>query len=437
LIIAVPSAPFSTFPVPVKIKVVGQRGNTLRVQVYGILWVDYTANTASNIFAAYLRQAPGNKVFDQTYSITSDPYEVEVWWRSYSPPWMEVAVMSITVEDSSGNVLEGLTLTLAYDAKGSTVTVNDRTEVWYILSVAGQVLHLVLYPGQYYVLPNHESFLTIVWRKGYIAVYRGKTKVFEASGGSAIFTLQFRLDNDTAKLMGSYIERHDIAQIVYKAPELAPWIGIVDYLRHVLQSTRLTVVGVDASYDGYYYYVNVSVQADLMSPIDLQNILRIIAGIAAIIVGGLIAAKSLGIAAPIAVKLFTFGAGLVLSGIGLYTVITTPSTETPTAVQQAASVITEQAIKRLEAFKQTLTQAIDQLYQQGKITKDDHDKLINYIESEITDAQSYIQILNKMVKSAYEEGKSAMLPWIAVSFVGGILGGMIIERAAMPRIAPG
>jgi hypothetical protein len=437
LIIATPRIPFSTSPEPVKIKVTGQSGNTLRVQVFSILWVDYWANTASNIFAAYLRQVLGNKVFDQTYSIASDPYEVEVWWRNYSPPWMEVAVMSITVEDSQGNVLEGLTLTLAYDANGSTVTVSEKTEVWYILSVAGQILHLVLYPGQQYVLPNHEAFLTIVWREGYIAVYRGKTKVFEASGGSAIFTLQFKLDNDTAKLMGSYIERHDIAQIVYKAPELAPWIGIVDYFRHVLQSTRLTVIGVDASYDGYYYYINVSVQADLMSPIDLQNILKIIAGIAVIIVGGLIAVKSLGVALPLAAKLFTFGAGLVLSGIGLYTVITTPSTETPTAVQQAANIVTEQAIKRLEAFKQTLTQAIDQLYNQGKITKDERDKLVDYITNEITDAQSYVQTLNKMVTSAYEQGKSAMLPWIAVSFVGGVLGGMILERAAMPRIAPG
>jgi hypothetical protein len=437
LIIATPRIPFSTSPEPVKIKVTGQSGNTLRVQVFGILWVDYTANTASNIFAAYLRQVLGNKVFDQTYSITSDPYEVEVWWRNYSPPWMEVAVMSITVEDSQGNVLEGLTLTLAYDSKGSTVTVSEKTEVWYIFTLSGQILHLVLYPGQQYVLPNHEAFLTIVWRRGYIAVYRGKTKVFEASGGSAIFTLQFKLDKDMATLMGSYIERHDIAQIAYKAPELAPWIGIVDYFRHVLQSTRLTVIGVDASYDGYYYYVNVSVQADLMSPIDIQNILKIIAGIAAIIVGGFIAAKSLGVAAPIAVKLITFGIGMVFAGAGLYTVITTPSTENPTGIQQAASIVTEQAIKKLETLKTTLKQVFAQLYQQGKISQDDYNKLTEYVEKEITDAQGYVQTLNKMVTSAYEQGKSAMLPWIAVSFVGGVLGGMILERAAMPRIAPG
>jgi hypothetical protein len=437
LIIATPRIPFSTSPVPVRIKVVGQSGNTLRVQVFGILWVDYWANTASNIFAAYLRQVLGNKVFENTYSIASDPYEVEVWWRTYSPPWVEVAVMSITVEDAQGNVLEGLTLTLAYDSRGSTVAVNEKTEVWYILTVSGQVLHLVLYPGQQYVLPNHESFITIVWRRGYIAVYRGKTKVFEASGGSAIFTLQFKLDNDIAKLMGSYIERHDIAQIVYKAPELAPWIGIVDYFRHVLQSTRLTVIGIDASYDGYYYYVNVSVQADLMSPIDLQNILRIIAGIAAIIVGGLIAVKSLGVALPLAAKLFTFGAGLVLSGIGLYTVVTTPSTENPTGIQQAASIVTEQALKKLDTLKTTLKQVFAQLYQQGKISEEDYKKLTEYVEKEVTDVQKYVQTLNKMVATAYEQGKREMYPWIAVSFVGGVLGGMVLERAAMPRIAPG
>jgi hypothetical protein len=437
LIIATPRVPFSTSPEPVKIKVTGQRGNTLRVQVFGILWVDYLTNTASNIFAAYLRQVLGNKVFESTYSINADPYEVEVWWRTYSPPWMEVAVMSITVEDAQGNVLEGLTLTLAYDARGSTITVNDRTEVWYILAVTGQILHLVLYPGQYYVLPNHEAFLTIVWRRGYIALYRGKTKVFEASGGSAIFTLQFKLDKDMAMLMGSYIERHDIAQIVYKAPELAPWIGIVDYFRHVLQSTRLTVIGVDASYDGYYYYVNVSVQADLMSPIDLQNILKIIAGIVAIIVGGFIVAKSLGVATPIAIKLIALGIGAVLAGGGLYTVITTPSTENPTGTQKAAELITEEAIKKLEALKQTMKQVFTQLYQQGKISQDDYNKLTEYVEKEITDVQKYVQTLNKMVATAYEQGKASMYPWIVVSFVGGILGGMILERAAMPRIAPG
>jgi hypothetical protein len=41
-----------------------------------------------------------------------------------------------------------------------------------------------------------------------------------------------------------------------------------------------------------------------------------------------------------------------------------------------------------------------------------------------------------MVNSAYEQGKREMYPWIVVSFVGGVLGGMILERAAMPRIAP-
>ena len=437
MIVVKPSRQFDISPQTVSIKVTGEQGYNLHVQVFGILWYNYSTGSTSNIFAAYIRQILGNKVFDQTYSITSDPYEVSVMWRTYSPPWVEVAVMSITVEDSSGNVLEGTTHILAYDANGSIITVSDRTEVWYIFTLSGQILHAVLYPGQQYVLPNHEAFLTIVWREGYIAVYRGKTKIFEATGGSAIFTLQFRLDPDTAKLFGNYIEAPDIASIVYKAPELAPWIGIVDYFRHVLQSTRLTVIGVDASYDGSYYYVNVTVQADLMSPIDIQNILRIIAGIVAIIVGGAIIVKSLGVAAPVAIKLITIGIGAVVTGVGLYTVITTPSTENPTGTQQAANIVTEQAIKKLEALKQTMKQVFTQLYQQGKISQDDYNRLVNYVENEVTDVENYVQTLNKMVTSAYEQGKSSMYPWIVVSFVGGVLGGMILERAAMPRIAPG
>jgi hypothetical protein len=437
MIVVKPSMQFDISPQIVKIKVIGEQGYNLRVQVFSILWYDYSSGSPGNIFAAYIRQLFGGKLFDQTYSITSDPYEVSVLWRTFCPPWVEVVAMSITVEDSSGNVIEGITYVLAYDTKGSVITVSDKTEVWYIFTLSGQILHAVLYPGQQYVLPNHEAFLTIVWRRGYIAVYRGKAKIFEAAGGSAIFTLQFKLDPDTAKLFGNYIEAPDIASIVYKAPELAPWIGIVDYFRHALQSTRLTVIGVDASYDGSYYYVNVSVQADLMSPLDLQNILRIIAGIAAIIVGGVIAVKSLGVAMPVAAKLFTFGAGLVLSGIGLYMVATTPSTENPTGTQQAASIVTEQAIKKLETLKTTLKQVFAQLYQQGKISQDDYNRLVSYVENEVTDVQEYVKTLNKMVKSAYEEGKASMYPWIVVSFVGGVLGGMILERAAMPRIAPG
>jgi hypothetical protein len=428
--------PIDTSPQIVKVKVLGRSGNTLRVQVFAILQYSYLTGEPSNVFSAYVRQVLGNKIFEQTYSIASDPYEVEVMWRTYTPSMVEIAVMSITVEDGAGNVLEGMTLTLAYDARGRTVTVGERTEVWYIFSLTGEILHLALYPGQSYVLPNHEAFLTIIWRKGYIAVYRGKTLVLETSGGSAILTLNIRLDPDMAKLMANYVRAPDIADIVYRAPELAPWIGIVDYFKHTLHSTRMTVIGIDASYDGSYYYVNVSVQVDLQSPIDLQNVLKIIGGIAAIIVGGLIAAKSLGIAAPVAVKLFTFGSGMVLAGLGLYTVITTPSTENPTATQEAANLVTEQAIKRLEALKQTLKQVIEQLYQQGKISREDRDKLVDYIEREITDVQSYVQTLNKMVKSAYEQGKASMYPWIAVGFLGGVLGGMILERAAMPRIVP-
>ena len=437
MIIVKPSRQFDVSPQTVDIKVTGEQGYNLHVQVFSVLTYDYLSGKFSNIFAAYVGQILGNKVFDRTYSITSDPYEVRVEWSIYCPLSVEIIVMSITVEDSSGNIREGMTYILGYDAYGSIITVSDRTEVWYIFTLSGQIFHAVLYPGQQYVLPNHESFITIVWRRGYIAIYRGKTKVFEASGGSAIFTLQFKLDPDTAKLFGNYIDAPDIASIVYKAPELAPWIGIVDYFRHALQSTRLAVVGVNASYDGSYYYVDVWVQADLMSPLDLQNILRIIAGIAAIIVGGVIAIKSLGVALPVAVKLFTFGAGLVLSGIGLYTVISTPSTESPTGIQKAAELVTEEAIKKLGAFKQTMNQMFTQLYQQGKISEEDYKKLTEYIEKEVTDVQKYVQTLNKMVKSAYEEGKASMFPWIVVSFVGGVLGGMILERAAMPRIAPG
>jgi hypothetical protein len=437
MIIVKPSKPIDTSPQAVRIKVVNQYGNTLRVQVFAILQYSYALSEASNIFSAFARQILGNKIFEQTYSINSNLYEVEVLWRTYSPPMVEIAVMSITVEDSSGNVLEGISLTLAYDANGRTITVSERTEIWYIFSLTGEILHLALYPGQSYILPNHEAFLTIIWRKGYIALYRGRTLVSEISGGSAILNIQLKLDPDMARMMANYIRAPDIADIVYKAPELAPWIGIVDYFKHTLYSTRMTVIGIDASYDGSYYYVNISVQVDLQSPIDLQNILKIIGGIAAIIVGGLIAAKSLGIAAPVAIKLITFGIGMAFASAGLYTVITTPSTENPTATQQAANLITEQAIKKLEELKGTLKQVIDQLYQQGKISKDDYDKLINYIEKEITDVQSYVQTLNKMIKSAYEQGKASMYPWIVVSFLGGVLGGMILERAAMPRIVPG
>jgi len=436
MIIVKPSRQFDISPQTVSIKVTGEQGYNLHVQVFGILWYDYSSGNSGNVFAAYIRQILGNKIFDQTYSITSDPYEVSVMWRTYSPPWVEIAVMSITVEDSSGNVREGITYVLAYDANGKVVTASDRTEVWYILSVIGQIYHVVIYPGQQYVLPNHGAFITIVYRKGYVALYIGSNKVQEVSGGSAILTLNLKLDPNIANQLANYIRAPDIASIVYKAPELAPWIGIVDYFKHSIESTRMTVVGVDASYDGSYYYVNISMQIDLMSPLDLQNILRIIGGIAAIVAGALIIYGSVGLATPGAAELMVIGGGLIISGLGLYTILTTPSTENPTGTQQAANIVTEQAIKKLETLKQTMKQVFAKLYQQGKISQDDYNRLVNYVENEITDVESYVQTLNKMVTSAYEQGKKEMYPWIVVSLVGGVLGGMILEEAAMPRIAP-
>jgi hypothetical protein len=52
-------------------------------------------------------------------------------------------------------------------------------------------------------------------------------------------------------------------------------------------------------------------------------------------------------------------------------------------------------------------------------------------------AVSAMQQLRDLASNAYKQGQYSMIPWVVVAFTGGVLAGMMVERAVMPRIAPG
>jgi hypothetical protein len=391
------------------VKIIGRSGYRLRVASYDML--------------------TGSLISEGTYDITSDPFEALVGWGTPTNVDRGIILAVLEVRDSSGNVVERWAQPFIYIPRATPVQLDDVYEIIY-MSKNAMVIKLDK-SNTVYLDPMN---IVIAWKPGRIIIWDGTTKVLDHTGVAAVFELKFRIPRDVAKAFANFIDDPSVASIVYKAPELADVVGAVAYIKQVINSFRFTNIGTTVSFDPSYIYINARFYAELHSFFDWRNIIMFLAGVAAVALGVIVTLATLGVGIPVAVWVGATAFALITGSLAI--AYSTTVTEKPTDVVWSANVIVDTATQEMYSYRDQLSSYLDQLVLQGKITQSDKDTIMNYVNSIISVAVAGMQQLRELVNNAYKQGQHSMIPWIVVSFVGGILMGMILERAAMPRIAP-
>jgi hypothetical protein len=391
------------------VKVIGRNGYTLRVASYDML--------------------TGTLISESTYSITSDSFETLVGWGTPANVDRGIILAVLEVRDSGGNVVERWAQPFIYIPRATSVRLDDVYEIVY-MSKNAMIIKLDKSDTVYLDPMN----IVIAWKPGRIIIWDGTTKILDHTGVAAVFELKFRIPRDVAKAFANFIDDPSVASIVYKAPELADVVGAIAYIKQVINSFRFTNIGTTVSFDPSYIYINARFYADLHSFFEWRNIIMFLAGVAAVALGALVVLATLGVGIPVAIWVGATVFALVTGSLAI--AYSTSVTEKPTDVVWTASVIVDTATQEMYRYRDQLSSYLDQLVLQGKITQSDKNTIMNYVNSIIGTATAGMQQLRKLVENAYKQGQYSMIPWIIVSFVGGMLVGMVLERAAMPRIAP-
>jgi len=391
------------------IKVLGRRGYTLRVASYDMF--------------------TGSLISESTHTIDSDPWEKLTGWATPLNVDRSIILAVLEVRDSSGNIVEKWAQPFIYIPRSVKASLDDTYEIAYIPKNA----MVVKYDKDNAVWLDPMN-ITIAWKPGRIIIWDGTTKVMDYTGVSAVFELKFRISRDVAKAFANFVDDRNVASVIYKAPELADLVGAVAYVKQVVNSFRFTNIGTTIGFDSSYIYVTARFYIELHSFFDWKNILMLLAGIGAVVAGALMVLATAGVGIPVALWA---GASIFALVSGTAAIVYTATVvEKPMDVARQADIIIDTATKEMDQYRNQLSSYLDQLISQGKISSSDKYTIMSYVDKIIGTASRAMQELRELIDKAYEQGKKDIYPWIVVSFVGGVLGGMILERAAMPRIAP-
>jgi len=391
------------------VKIIGRNGYRLRVASYDML--------------------TGSLISESTYSITSDPWKGLVGWGTPTTD-RDIVLAVLEVRDNSGNVVERWAQPFIYIPRAVSTQLDDVYEIMYV-SKNAMVIKLDK-SNTVYLDPMN---LVIAWKPRRIIIWDGTAKVMDYTGVAAVFELRFRIPRDVAKAFASFVDDRSVADVVYRAPDVAELVGAVAYIKQVINSFRFTNIGTTISFDQSYIYVTARFYVELYSSFDWRNIVMFLAGVAAVVLGVMVTLASLGVGIPVTVWAGATTFALISGSLAV--AYSTTVTEKPADVVWSANVVINTAVQEMYQYSDQLSSYLDQLIQQGKITQDDKNTIMSYVNNIIGTAVSAMQQLRELVNNAYKQGQHSMIPWIVVSLVGGVLGGMILERAAIPRIAPG
>jgi hypothetical protein len=372
----------------------------------------------------------GSLISEGTYNITSDPFEIWVSWGTPTNVDRDIILAVLEVNDSSGNIVERWAQPFIYIPKASMVQLDDVYEVTYISKNA-----MVVKLDKSSTVFLDQMNIVVAWKPGRIIIWDGTTKVMDHTGTAAVFELKFRIPRDVAKALASFVDDPSVANVIYKAPDVADLVGAAAYIKQVINSFRFTNIGTTIGFDSSYIYVTARFYIDLHSFFDWRNIVMFLAGVAAVALGVIVTLGTLGVGIPVAVWVGATAFALISGSLAI--AYSTTVTEKPTDVVWSANVIVDTAIQEMYRYRDQLSSYLDQLVSQGKISSSDKDTIMNYVNNIIGVAISAIQQLRNLVDNAYKQGQYSMIPWIIVAFTAGVLAGTILERAAMPRIAPG
>ena len=390
-------------------RVLNQSGNTLVIATYDVMTRE--------------------KIGESTYSITSDDFTVTD--VAPTPEINEDTILNIIVAvlDSGGNVVEQVNNFVYFTPNPVFYDIEKDAEVWYVTKY-GFTFKKRFAKSQWDRIPIPSSNIcyTLIHQDGKLAFYEGSDKKLEVAGDSAVIDLQFKVSKEIAIAYANEIDREDIQEIIFKVPELAPTVGAFRAIEKVYETKRFTPMAVSVVEDANYVYYNIVTQVDLHTPVDMWAVLKIVAGIGAIVAGGVLLVASFGASAP--ASAFLIGTGIASIGAGAYVLWE--------SFQQAPSKVVEKAKQDVDKAKQDITVTynnladyLNQLVNEGRLTQEEANKVLDYVTSIKDRAFKAFDELYNSVKEAYKEGyDDAMkkMQWYiagagGVGFIAGVIVG--------------
>jgi len=417
---------------PVKVRVTGRNGYKLQLGTIE-LYRDTRLLPVSvdNIF--------GGTVYSASVNITSDDFETTYDVLNFSPTYGAIYMVVALVVDANNNPVEHAEFLIIHSVNKASVTVpsglTKNAEAFYVTRF-GYYLKFVFKPGETIYVPRDIPIAVWIWWDGHFEAWDSGSKLQSVDADSAIVPLKITIKRDVAKALANLIENHDIAQVLYKVPEITDIVGAVRLVHNIFESGmhKLAALGATVYYDSDYVYVEAVTYVDLHTPLDIWTIVRFVAGIGLIIVGAVVFAFTLGAAVPAWLSAFaigfswTFGA-LILAGI---IPLKGSSSQNVPTILPYADVTIQEAVKKMTETRNALSDYLNQLVAQGKITQDEANKILGYVDEIISVAVGAMKNLRNMIKSAYDEGykkgKDEMMKWIPVAAAGGVLIGVLLGQ---------
>jgi len=407
---AMPSVVFgSTCPV-IPARITGRSGHTLYVASYDIL--------------------QKKLISDYTENIDSDDYSTGITIPTPEIDSDTIIDAFIAVKNANGDVVEAIHRTLYFSPNPAYQEIESDATAWYITKLG--FAYKMKFPKSSYekaMIPSSNLTYTILHEDGKLSIYEGSALKLQIKADSIILKLKYKIDKSIASYYANYLDRTDIQNIVFKAPELAPVVGAFRVIERIYEDKRFTPLAVSISADENYIYYDVLTQIDLHTPVDIWNVLKIIAGVGAIAGGAILLVLTAGASAPASYVLIATGVSCI--GAGAYTLMSA-FRDQPTNIIQTAQNDVNNAKTQINATFEDLKQYLQQLVSEGKITQEEADKILEYV-SKIKDiAFKTFDELLEAIKKAYDEGynkcKEEMWKWIAGSGVGGFIAGLIIGK---------
>ncbi|RLG81364.1 MAG: hypothetical protein DRO40_09775 [Thermoprotei archaeon] len=365
---------------------------------------------------------------EETENIDSDEYMGEVSLPPNYPPTLpnqyitDIVIVRLQVEDANGNIVEVLDIPVPYSNDAQTLTFDQEVEAW-IISKLGYAWSQ---RGKTIVIPTNSLYYSIIYWEGNLKMYEGDQLIANISGKSAIIQMRFTIDRSIAKVFFNNIDNDDIVSIIGAKRDLLPVadvIGAIKMIDTMLSMRRFTPIGYGVKFDDNYIYITVVTQVDLYTPLDLWGIVKIVVGVLSVVGGALLLVASAGVGAPASYALIASGVSAIISGA---IVLTSTLTETPQETINEAESIASSTISDMEKTVTDLDSYLDNLVAQGKITEEEKQKIMDYVNKMVERAKKGLNELKELVKKAYWEGVRESQKWIIVSGVAGFITGVII-----------
>ena len=98
----------------------------------------------------------------------------------------------------------------------------------------------------------------------------------------------------------------------------------------------------------------------------------------------------------------------------------------------------QKAINEINTYVGSLDDYLKQLLAQGRITQDDYNKIMDYVNKIRDTAIVAMRELEKMVENAYKEGynkaKNEMATWLVLAGMGGFVVGHMVAPVIVERV---